>query len=125
MSFINDNLFWDKTDLNSLHIDSSSFSNIIVLEEPLSVSDCSVKVNYHLKYKIAFNIRDSIAKKEQEKLYALYCDTYSKLTQRIINGTFSEVDFIQYEILRSILERYTILETQINERAYVLNNTVT
>jgi hypothetical protein len=74
---------------------------------------------------MAFHIRDSIANKEQEKLYALYCDTYSILKQRIQTGTFSEVDFIRYEILQSILERYTLLDTQIKERAYVLTNTIT
>jgi len=125
MSFVADHLFWDKTDLKSLQIDSSRFSNIPILEDPLSVKDCSLKVNYHLKFKMAFNIRDSIAKNEQEKLYALYCDTYNFLTQRIKSGTLTEVDLIQYEILQSILERYTKLETQINERAYVLKNTIT
>jgi|LauGreSuBDMM15SN_2_FD.fasta_scaffold124351_2 hypothetical protein len=122
---LQDKLFWDKTDLISLQIDSSSFANIHLPEESLSLIDCSSKVNYHIKFKMAFHIRDSIANKEQEKLYALYCDTYSILKQRIQTGTFSEVDFIRYEILQSILERYTLLDTQIKERAYVLTNTIT
>jgi len=124
MVSIQDKLFWEKTDLKSLQIDSSSFSNIVILRH-ISEVDCRRMVLNYLNIDKAFAIRNKLAEKEQDEIYELFCEWYKALNQHLQNGTFQDSHYMEYCKLQNLVERYEELENKKKERHYILSNFLT
>jgi hypothetical protein len=124
MVSIQDKLFWEKTDLKSLQIDSSSFSNIVILRH-ISEVDCRRMALNYLNIDKAFAIRNKLAEKEQDEIYELFCERHQVLSEHLQNGTFDDSHYNEYCNLQKLVEKYEELEKIKKERRYILSNFLT
>jgi len=116
---IHDKLFFDKTDLQSLQIESSMFHKTKL--KAYSTDDQSQKVKYYLTYETSFDMRNRIVEKEQDLLYDQFCTMYQQL-QNVIHqdGILLDSHIVEYDKLMNLVERYKTIQFEKEERKKIL-----